>query len=283
MLDRSKYSCYTAHLSAPGSDRHPFLLVVFMRRLCLHSLLLVLFTAVSVFAGPLDDCREYTQFGVPGTSGDLLCRKGYLLSHDAKRKTPVWVVERMTRERLKAVLKRSDRFVPDAELPKGQRAELSDYKGSGYDRGHMAPAADMAWDAAAMSESFYLSNMVPQAGEGMNRGIWAELEKKVRQWVEKRGGLYIYSGPIYGEGEVKTIGRNKVAVPDALFKVVLDPVRHEAIAVVMPNRPLDTRDMPKYLVPVREVEKLTGLEFFSTLPQEEQDLIEVPKPEALWQ
>ncbi|BCO11379.1 DNA/RNA non-specific endonuclease [Citrifermentans bremense] len=147
----------------------------------------------------------------------------------------------------------------------------------------MAPAADMAWDAAAMSESFYLSNMVPQAGEGMNRGIWAVLEKKARQWVEKRGELYIYSGPIYREGDVKTIGRNKVAVPDALFKVVLDPARHEAIAVIMPNRRLDTRDMPKYLVPVREVERLTGLEFFSTLPQEEQDRIEVPKPEDLWQ
>ncbi len=254
-----------------------------MRRLCLHSLLLVFFTAASVLAGPLEDCREYTVFGVPGTSGDLLCRKGFLLSHDPTRKTPAWVVERMTRERLKSVLKRSDRFQPDAELPKGARAELSDYKGAGYDRGHMAPAADMAWDAAAMSESFYLSNMVPQAGEGMNRGIWAELEKKVRQWVEKRGELYIYSGPIYRDGDVKTIGRNKVAVPDALFKVVLDPARHEAIAVIMPNRRLDTRDMPKYLVPVREVERLTGLEFFSTLPQEEQDRIEVPKPEDLWQ
>ena len=247
------------------------------------TLIAFLFSAGFAFAGPLDDCREYTALGVPGTAGELLCRKGFLLSHDAARKTPLWVAERATRERLKSKLKRSDNFQPDAELPRGSRAELSDYRGSGYDRGHMAPAADMAWDERAMSESFYLSNMVPQVGAGMNRGIWAELEKKVRRWVQERGELYVYSGPIYKPGEVKTIGRNKVAVPDSLFKVILDPVRREAIAVIMPNRPLDTKDMPAYLVPVDEVERQTGLEFFSTLPPEEQDRIESAAAPALWQ
>lgn len=246
-------------------------------------LILLLFSTGPVFAGAVDYCQEYAAFGVPGTSGDLLCRKGFLLSHDAERKTPMWVVERMTRERLQVKLKRSDKFRPDADLPKGRRAELSDYKGSGYDRGHMAPAADMAWDGQAMSESFYLSNMVPQAGQGMNRGIWAELEKKVRRWAQQRGELYIYSGPIYQEGEQRTIGRNRVAVPGALFKVILDPKQREALALIMPNQPLNTEDMPKYLVPVREVERQTGLDFFSTIPREEQELIETGKAPALWQ
>ncbi|GFO65682.1 DNA/RNA non-specific endonuclease [Geomonas paludis] len=240
-------------------------------------------SATSAFGGALEECHEFALYGVPGQSGDLLCRKGFLLSHDAQRKTPLWVVERMTRERLQAKLKRTNNFRPDLDLPKGQRAELSDYRGSGYDRGHMAPAADMAWDEQAMSESFYLSNMVPQAGAGMNRGIWAELEEKVRRWVEQRGEVFIYSGPIYPKGAVKTIGRNQVAVPSALYKVVLDPARHEALALIMPNQALETEDMPKYLVPVREVERQTGLDFFSTLPKEEQDRIETSTPPALWQ
>lgn len=244
---------------------------------------LVFFSAGSAFGGAIEECQEYTAYGVPGNSGELLCRKGFLLSHDSEKKTPVWVVERMTRERLQAKLKRSNKFRPDADLPKGERAELSDYKGSGYDRGHMAPAADMAWDEQAMSESFYLSNMVPQAGEGMNRGIWAKLEGKVRRWVEKRGELFIYSGPIYQKGSFRTIGRNHVAVPSALYKVILDPGKLEAIALIMPNQPLQTEDMPKYLVPVREVERQTGLDFFSTLPPQEQDRIEALKPSALWQ
>lgn len=246
-------------------------------------LFLFLFSVGSVLAGPIEDCQEYAVYGVPGTSGDLLCRKGFLLSHDADRKTPVWVAEHMTRERLSVKLTRSDNFQPDTDLPKGRRAELSDYKGSGYDRGHMAPAADMAWDERAMSESFYLSNMVPQAGAGMNRGIWAELEKKVRRWVEQRGELYVYSGPIYREGALKTIGRNKVAVPGSLFKVILDPKQREAIALIMPNHPLKTEDMPNYLVPVREVEKQTGLEFFSIFSAEEQERIETTRAPALWQ
>lgn len=254
-----------------------------MRHLYIQTLIVFLFAVGSTLGGPIEECGEFAAFGVPGASGDLLCRKGFLLSHDARRKTPVWVAERMTRERLKSKLKRSDNFKPDADLPKGQRAELSDYKGSGYDRGHMAPAADMAWDVQAMSESFYLSNMVPQAGAGMNRGIWADLEKKVRRWVQQRGELYVYSGPIYKEGDTRTIGRNRVAVPGHLFKVILDPSEREALALIMPNKPLNTEDMPMYLVPVDEVEKQTGLEFFSALPPEEQERIESSKAPALWQ
>lgn len=253
-----------------------------MRRILLQ-ITFVLCTSVHVvFAGAIEDCKEFAAYGVPGLSGDLLCRKGYLLSHDAAKKTPVWVAEHLTRGKAKGTAKRSDDFKPDSDLERGKRAELSDYKGSGYDRGHMAPAANMKWDQQAMSESFYLSNMVPQAGIGMNRGIWSELEKKVRKWVLERGELYVYSGPIYGP-EPETIGPNRVAVPGYLFKIVLDPRRKEAIAVIMPNQKLKTEDMPDYLVSVREVEKQTGLQFFSTLQMAEQDKIETVKAPQLWQ
>jgi endonuclease G, mitochondrial len=254
-----------------------------MRRIFLP-LAFILYTSVHiVFAGPIEDCKEFTTYGVPGLSGNLLCRKGYLLSHDPARKTPVWVIEHLTRGKAKGTVARSDDFQADLDLDKGKRAELSDYQGSGYDRGHMAPAADMSWDTQAMFESFYLSNMVPQVGIGMNRGIWAALENRVRKWVLERGELYVYSGPIYAGKEAETIGGNHVAVPGFLFKVVLDPGQKEAIAVIMPNQKLKTEDMPRYLVSVREVEKQTGLHFFSTLPAPEQDKIESAKAPQLWQ
>ncbi|HBG07258.1 MAG: endonuclease [Geobacteraceae bacterium GWC2_58_44] len=253
-----------------------------MRRTFLQFVLILCTTVHIVFAGPIEDCKEFAAYGVPSLSGDLLCRKGYLLSHDPDKKTPVWVAEHLTWGKAKGTVKRSNDFQADGDLEQGKRAELSDYKGSGYDRGHMAPAADMSWDGQAMSESFYLSNMVPQAGVGMNRGIWMELEKKVRRWALERGELYVYSGPIY-EREPKTIGRNRVAVPRFLFKVVLDPQKQEAIAVIMPNRQLKTEDMPNFLVSVREVEKQTGLQFFSNLPEAAQDKIETVKAPKLWQ
>ena len=235
------------------------------------------------FAGPVEECREFAVYGVPGTSGDLLCRKGYLMSHDPARKTPVWVVEHLTRGKARGSVERSDDFQADADLEKGKRAELSDYRGSGYDRGHMAPAGDMAWDEQAMSESFYLSNMVPQVGVGMNRGIWANLERKIREWALERGELYVYSGPIYGGSDPETIGPNHVAVPRFLFKVVLDPGQKESLAVIMPNRKLRTEDMKNYLVSVREVERQTGLHFFTTLSTTDRDRISSREAPGLWQ
>ena len=255
-----------------------------MHRFLLQIACVILVSVQVVCAGPLEECREFTTYGVPGHFGDLLCRKGYLLSHDPARKTPVWVAEHLTRDRAQdRAAARSDNFRADADLAQGKRAELSDYRGSGYDRGHMAPAADMAWDQQAMSESFFLSNMVPQVGVGMNRGIWAELEKLVRGWVLERGELYVYSGPIYLAGDTETIGSNKVAVPGYLYKIVLDPRQKEAIALIMPNRKLRTEDLPNYLVSVREVEKETGLHFFSALPAAEQTQIESTKAAHLWQ
>ena len=134
-----------------------------------------------LYAGPLEDCAEYARLGVPGQQGKFLCRKGYLLSHSSENKTPYWVIEHLTVEKADAnAVQRYSKFQTDPDLEKGKRAELSDYKGSGYDKGHMAPSADMKWDEQAMIECFYLSNMVPQVGKGMNQGIWKDLEEKVQ-------------------------------------------------------------------------------------------------------
>lgn len=250
----------------------------------IFSFVLFSLSASQVAAGPLDDCQELTTYGIPGNTGDILCHKGYLLAHDPARKTPIWIIEHLAKEKVMGTLARKDAFKPDPDLAKGRRAELNDYKGSPYDRGHMAPAADMKWDAQAMAECFYLSNMVPQVGKGMNRGIWRILEDKVRDWAISRGEIYIYTGPVYDvKEELKVIGKNKVAVPSALFKIVFSPGDQKAIAFIMPNRSLNTKDIPKYIVSVREVEKETGLDFFDALSKETQDSFESNSAPALWE
>jgi len=146
----------------------------------------------------------------------------------------------------------------------------------------MAPAADMRWDQQAMEECFYLSNMVPQVGKDMNRGIWKNLEEYIRDWAIDRGELYIFTGPVYEGGVKETIGKNKVAVPTHLYKIVYDPHKAEAIAFIMPNEKLDTKDMPKYIVTIRDIEKKTGLDFLSKLDKHVQDIIENKKARGLW-
>jgi len=248
-----------------------------MKRLITIAFLACCF-ALPTTAAPLADCTEFAALGVPSDDGKPLCRMGYALAHDQEFKTPIWVAERLTKERAMGTLPRKDAFKADTELEPEERAELSDYKGSGYDRGHMAPAANVKWDKTAMEESFLLSNMVPQVGKKMNQGIWAALEEKVRNWAIERGEIFIYTGPIYNDDIASiTIGANKVGVPDKLYKVIYDPQEQEAIAFVMPNAPLETKDMPKYIVSVREIEAETGLNFFPVLSRKQQNKIEKTK------
>lgn len=248
----------------------------------LFTIIVFLLTVSSTFGDSIEGCKEYSKLGIPGKDGEMLCRKGYLLSHSSENKTPIWVIEHLTGEKASGIVPRYNKFQPDPDLYEGERAELSDYKGSNYDRGHMAPAADMKWDQQAMEECFYLSNMVPQVGKGMNQGIWARLEDHVRDWAIARGEVYIFTGPIYKGGPTKTIGENKVAIPTHLYKIIYDPYKAEAIAFKMPNQKLNTADMPDYIVTIREVEIETSLDFLSNLDKQVQDVIETKKAPGLW-
>ncbi len=152
---------------------------------------------------------------------------------------------------------------------------------SGYDRGHMAPAADMKWSKQAMAESFYMSNICPQ-NPNLNRGDWNDLEEKSRQWAKKYGAVYIACGPVYDHGKPKRIGNNKVAVPDAFYKVILinDSKTPQAIGFLFPNK-AGHKPLKKYIVTVDSVEKRTGIDFFPALPDEVENRIEAEPAKAL--
>lgn len=230
----------------------------------------------------LSGCDEHLKYGAPSNEPVLLCRLGYALSHDAELKIPDWVAYHLTKEKVAGAHPRVDRFRPDPDLDPGSRSTNSDYKGSGYDRGHMAPAGAMKWDVRAMSESFLLSNMAPQVGAGFNRGIWKSLETKIRKWTSERGELFIVTGPVFEEGTQETIGENRVAVPSHFYKVIFDPLRVEVIAFVLRNKKLKTSDLTKFITSVDEVESLTGLYFFSAVEDSVENMIEGTKQSELW-
>ena len=175
---------------------------------------------------------------------------------------------------------RTDKFLPDPDV-RGAKAYSNDYTKSGYDRGHMAPAADMKWSKQAMAESFYMSNICPQ-NPNLNRGDWNDLEEKSRQWAKKYGAVYIACGPVYDHGKPKRIGNNKVAVPDAFYKVILinDSKTPQAIGFLFPNK-AGHKPLKKYIVTVDSVEKRTGIDFFPALPDEVENRIEAEPAKAL--
>jgi endonuclease G len=216
-------------------------------------------------------------------------RQGYVLAQDGRLKIPLWVQYVLTPDDLEGTVERSDDFRPDASIPFRFRAELGDYRGSGFDRGHMAPAADMRRSQQVMSESFLLSNMSPQIGVGFNRAIWADLEASVRGWVEQRGVLTIITGPVFAvEGNrvsYEVIGENQVAVPTHFYKIIVDAndaSNLEALAFMMPNTDLGGHEYSEYLRTIDEIETATGLDFLSALPAAEQERLESAIAPRIW-
>ncbi len=164
-----------------------------------------------------------------------LCSSAFAVLYSARTKTPLIVVERMSRDGLQNSrgLARTDMFYADTRLSRAQRAELADYRGSGFDKGHLSPAADQP-NQSAMEESFSLSNIVPQDPKN-NREIWSKVEADTRHYVRRaRGDVFVFTGAIF-HGLPRTIGASRVWVPSHLFKLVYDPLASRAWAHVLPN------------------------------------------------
>ncbi|MDN8616455.1 DNA/RNA non-specific endonuclease [Variovorax ginsengisoli] len=164
-----------------------------------------------------------------------LCSNQFAVLYSGLSKTPLVTFERLNREQIADAKdeQRTDQFFPDPRLPRGARAELEDYRGSGLDRGHLAPAGDQP-DPESMAQSFALSNMVPQ-DQTNNRKIWSKVEGDVRKFVRRaKGDVYVFSGPIFNAPR-RTIGPNRVWVPSHLFKLVYDEASGRSWAYILPN------------------------------------------------
>jgi len=210
---------------------------------------------------PLDACRTDAPYGFPqGRQGYAECRLAYATLNDTQAKLPVWTVYTLTPTEALGCLPRTNAFVADASIPRGQRAEPDDYTGTGYDRGHVAPDGDMSFDQQVEYESFLMTNMMPQLG-GLNRGIWKLLETTIRGWVVQRQQSYtIYAGPIYSAGD-PTIGANRVTVPHAFYKIVINTTTGETLGWVFPQAGNLGNDLTRFRAPISNIQQQTGLRF----------------------
>lgn len=204
----------------------------------------------------------------------ILRRTAYTVSYDADTKLPRWVAWHLTAEHTDGDYNRDGlKFAEDYDVAE-PRATNDDYRNSGYDRGHLCPSGDNKWSREAQVQSFLYTNCCPQTHR-LNAGDWNELEQRCRKWASDFGGIYIVSGPILDAGKKhKTIGPHKVVVPERFFKVVLcmagTPM---AIGFVCDNDE-SGKTLSDYVVTVDEVERLTGLDFFPSLPDDVEKKVE---------
>jgi endonuclease G, mitochondrial len=204
----------------------------------------------------------FSQEYLPKSRGEIVKHKYYTLSYNEVHEQANWVHYKLYPAFLSGSTPRKDSFKPDP-LVSTKSAQLSDYKGSGYDRGHLAPAADMKYNSIAMSESFYMSNMSPQ-NPSFNRGIWKRLESLVRGWGEKFD-IFVSTAGILSTDNLGSIGGNIVTIPSEYYKVIYAPDKNIMIGFLLSNAK-QSGNLSSYAVSVDEIESLTGIDFFSELP-----------------
>ena len=227
-----------------------------------------------------------------GVSEILLTRKAYTTSYNKQRRTPNWVAWTLTKEHTRGnLLRDNERFEEDTDVAE-PRATWQDYYNSRYDRGHMCPAGDNKWNEEAMSQTFKLTNICPQ-NHGLNKNGWNDLEIQCRDWAREYNAVDIVCGPIYrtatySDGKMrpsndqKFIGKNKVWVPDAFFKVVLCRGKQpKAIGFIYENRG-GQQLMRECMCSVDEVERITGINFYHLLADDIEDRIEAEANLRKW-
>lgn len=214
------------------------------------------------------------------THGVVVHHQYYSLSYVEKYEQAEWVAYAVTPKHLKRTKYERPKFVQDPKVFTSS-AHLNNFKKSGYDRGHLCPAADMKISKKAYEETFYTSNVSPQLPE-FNKGVWNRLENKVRYWVTKYDGLFVITGGVL-ENDLPTIGQESVAIPKYFYKILLDDSRGKlrAIAFLVPHEKSD-RPLYEFVVSIRSIEALTGIDFFYQLPVSIQDEIETTASYKTW-
>jgi endonuclease G len=210
----------------------------------------------------------------------LIIHTGYTLSYNEEAEQANWVAYELTAQETQKAFERTNKFLVDPSISTGSATD-DDYKKSGFDRGHLAPAADMGWSSTTMIESFYFSNMSPQQ-PGFNRGIWKNLESLVRTWATENESIYVVTGPVLTQG-LPTIGWNKVAIPNYYYKVILDYRNPsiKGIGFVLPNTS-SKEPLQRFALSIDSVEKITGIDFFYSLPNDQEESIETELCISCW-
>ena len=215
----------------------------------------------------------------PKSSGEIVHHSYYSLAYSEENEQAYWVFYRLTPDFLNSAIDRTDDFRADPAVTTGS-ATLDDYKGSGYDRGHLCPAADMKLNDTSISESFYLSNMSPQ-DPSFNRGIWSKLEELVRVWCIAEDTIYIVTGPIF-KNDKGIIGQDQVTVPGYYFKTIFDITGDmKMIALVLPNIK-SSEPLESFVISVDSLESLTKIDFFPELADQIEFLLESEIDKSKW-
>lgn len=215
------------------------------------------------------------------TTGQIVHHHFYTLSYDEPYENAEWVAYALSPKQLSSRKIERPWFVRDP-LVKTKSAYYKNYYPNGYEKGHLLPAADRRFSVAAFDETFYTSNVSPM-DHNFNSGIWNNLERQVRYWAKRYGKLYIVTGGVLKPG-LERIGRERVAVPDYFYKIVLDynhPKKARMIGFLVPHKDSD-QDLRKFVVPVDRIEKLTGIDFFPALPDALENKLEAGKQPEKW-
>lgn len=195
----------------------------------------------------------------------IICHHAYCFVYSENHEQAKWVAYKLTKDMLQNNVKRNNKFIPDPKVTT-ETANNSDYKGSGYDRGHLVPAADMCFSQITMEESFYFSNISPQE-LGFNRGIWKSLENKTREYAKSLDNIYITTGPVL-TNNLNAIGKNNVSIPEKYYKAILyvSDTSIQAIGFLLPNKKIDSNRLFSYALCIDDLEEIIDINLFYKLP-----------------
>ncbi len=203
----------------------------------------------------------------------ILRRTGYTVSYNSELLLPNWVAWHLTADHTNGPYKRKGRSFTEDEEVDMPRVNTYDYQRSGYDRGHMCPSADNRWSEQAQADCFLMTNICPQL-HALNDGDWRILEEQCRAWAQTAGDLYIVCGPVLTRQRHKRIGKNKVTVPEAFFKVILcTQGKPRGIGFIYRNE-AGRHPQTEYVNTIDDVERITGIDFFASLPDDVENRVE---------
>jgi endonuclease G len=210
--------------------------------------------------------RNHKKPGEPCETDLVLKRQGYSLGYSYEHKTALWVSYIISAGSIGIDVKRHGSFYPDSDIPEKYRVQPEDHVNTGYDKGHLAPSAAIDFSKKVNRETFALSNVTLQDPK-LNRQAWAKLEDLERDWTKTKGKLYVVTGPSFSSRPKKV---NGMSVPSKFYKVIYSYDAEKAIGFIFPNKAVSNKNLWKYAMSVQEVEKETGLTFFSKFKEKTQ-------------